>query len=122
MIKCQRLPCNQLDTDTHSQMHARTHRHTQTQTPIHRCTHAQTHTDTRSQILTVDKLLLVLGADADQVGVDLLAALLGLRPGVSLSKVEVTAALELQPALSTALHSYTHTHTTHNIFGQKQKI
>lgn len=60
-----------------------------------------------TELLTVNKLLLLLGGDADQVSVELLAALLSLRPGVSLRKVEVTAALELQPALCTALHSCT---------------
>lgn len=63
------------------------------------------------QLLTVDKLLLLLGADADQVGVEPLTALLSLRPGVSISKVDVTAAHELQPALSTALLSYRHLNT-----------
>lgn len=60
-------------------------------------------------ILTVDELLLLLGGDADQVGVELLAALLGLRPGVSLRKVKVAAALELQPALRTPLDTYADT-------------
>lgn len=63
-----------------------------------------------SRILTVDKLLLLLGGDADQVGVELLAALLGLGPGVSLCEMEVAAALELQPALRTPLHNYTDRH------------
>lgn len=64
----------------------------------------------KSVRLTVDKLLLLLGGDADQVGVELLAALLRLRPGVSLCKMEVTAALELQPAVGTTLHNYTDRH------------
>lgn len=79
-------------------------------------------THTLTHLLTVDKLLLLLRADADQVGVELLAALLGLRPGVSLSKVEVTAAHELQPAFSTALHSYTHKHTHRNTLRQTFSI
>lgn len=58
-------------------------------------------------VLTVDKVLLLLGGDADQVGLELLAAVLGLRPGVPLCEMEVTAALELQPALGTTLHNYT---------------
>lgn len=80
----------------------------------------ETHSYTK--LLTVNKLLFLLGANADQVGVDLLTALLSLRPGVSLRKVEVTVAHELQPALCTALHSYAHKHTHQNTFGQKYKI
>lgn len=63
------------------------------------------------QLLTVDKFLLLLGADADQVSIELLTALLSIRPGISLRKVKVTAAHELQPAFGTALYRYTHTQT-----------
>lgn len=63
-----------------------------------------------SPTLTVDEVLLLLGGDADQVGAELLAALLRLRPGTSLCDMEVTAALELQPALRTTLHNCTDTH------------
>lgn len=62
--------------------------------------------------LTVDELLLLLRADADQVRVQLLTALLSLRPGVSLRKVEVTVSHELQPAVGTSLHTYTKKITT----------
>lgn len=65
------------------------------------------HLCAQKQLLTVNKQLLLLGADADQVSVELLTALLCLRPGVSLREVEVTAAHKLHPALSTALYSYT---------------
>lgn len=58
-----------------------------------------------SRILTGDKLLLLQGGDADQVGVELLAAPLRLGPGVSVVQMEVAAALELQPVLRTTLHS-----------------
>ncbi len=56
----------------------------------------------------------------------LLTPLLSLRPGVSLRKVEVTAAHELQPALGTALRSYTHKQHIHihihiNTFEQKHE-
>lgn len=60
---------------------------------------------THTQLLTVDKLLLFLGTDADQVGIKLLTALLSLKPSISLCKVKVAAAHELQPALSTALYN-----------------
>ena len=59
------------------------------------------------ELLTVHKLLLLLGSDADQVGVELLTVLLRLQPGVSLRKVEVTVAPERHPALGAALNSYT---------------
>lgn len=55
-----------------------------------------------TQLLTVDKLLLLLRSDADQMGFILLTVLLSLRPGISLRNVEITVAHELQPAFGTA--------------------
>lgn len=62
---------------------------------------------TSKLLLTVDKLLLLLGANANEVGAELLTALLSLRPGIPLCKMEVTAALEVQPALRTTWNNYT---------------
>lgn len=49
--------------------------------------------------LTVDKVLLLRGYDADQVGVQVPAALLGPQPRLPLQEVQVTVALEFCPSL-----------------------
>lgn len=51
------------------------------------------------RLLTVDKALFLWGDDADQMGVDVPAALLCVQPRLSLKEVQVTAALEFNPAL-----------------------
>lgn len=51
------------------------------------------------RLLTVDKALLLWGDDADQVRVEVPAALLCVQPRLSLKEVQVTAALEFGPAL-----------------------
>ena len=63
----------------------------------------------RLRLLTVDKLLFLRGGDADQMGVELLTLQLCLGPGVSLLKVQIAAAHELQPAISTAHQRCKHT-------------
>ena len=59
-------------------------------------------------LLTVHKLLLLLGRDADQVRVQLLTALLSTAPGLALGEVQVAVPPELLPALLTSLRCYAH--------------
>lgn len=53
--------------------------------------------------LTVDKVLLLRRDDADQVGVDVPAALLGVQPRLSVRDMQVAVALKLGPTLLTLL-------------------
>lgn len=53
--------------------------------------------------LTVDKVLLLWGDDADQVGVQVPAALLCFQPHLSVREVQVAVALKLSPTVFTLL-------------------
>lgn len=52
---------------------------------------------------TVDKVLLLGGDDADQVGVQVSAALLCVQPHLSIGEVQVAVSLKLSPAVLTLL-------------------
>lgn len=57
----------------------------------------------KTAALTVDKVLLLRGDDADQVGVQVSAAALCIQPCLSLGEVQVAVALKLSPAVFTLL-------------------